>query len=514
MSARWSRSWSRSGCSSRRWPTRARWWRARPGCCTRSTRWWGWWRRTGGSSSARGRTSSPSSRSRPLRPCSCWSAASSTSGGRSAASPTSSERRGAMAQFAINAAGLGKDYVVGVRRGYKTLREGLTSAAGAPLRLFTRRGPAPSEEHVLRALDDLTFTVEEGQTVGFVGHNGAGKSTLLKVLSRITEPTRGRVDVRGRIGSLLEVGTGFHPELTGRENIYLNGAVLGMSRQEITRRFDDIVAFADVERFLETPVKRYSSGMYVRLAFSVATHLEPEVLIVDEVLSVGDAAFQRRSLSRMAEVAKQGRTVLFVSHNLAVVQALCERAIVLDRGRVIADGPTEAAVADYLRTLEQAATGDLLVRTDRAGRGAVLVESVAVSGGRSGVLCSGAPLVVDVAVTGVLRDATCSITIVNALGQPVATLDSGREGPEDRFVDDPRRFRCAVPALPLVPGRYRLDVTLTGDGYEQDSIPAAAVFDVEQGLLDGRPVTGDASGDVAVRHSWHVPGTVQSAGGE
>src|SRR2546421_12758153 len=188
------------------------------------------------------------------------------------------------------------------------------------------------------ALKDVSFQVKRGEVLGIVGRNGAGKSTLLKVLSRITNPTAGRVHLRGRVGSLLEVGTGFHPELTGRENVYLNGAILGMPRREIARKFDEIVAFAEVERFIDTPVKRYSSGMYLRLAFAVAAHLDPDVLLVDEVLSVGDAEFQRKSLGKMREVTGEGRTILFVSHNMAAIRALCDRVILLDAGRVVLDG--------------------------------------------------------------------------------------------------------------------------------------------------------------------------------
>ena len=203
------------------------------------------------------------------------------------------------------------------------------------------------------------MTIASGEVVGLIGHNGAGKSTLLKILSRITEPSAGYADVTGRVGSLLEVGTGFHPELTGRENIFLNGSILGMRRAEIRARFDEIVEFAEIERFLDTPVKRYSSGMSVRLAFAVAAHLEPEILLVDEVLAVGDAAFQRKSLAKMTEVADEGRTIIFVSHNLSIIQALCERGVLLERGRITADGPVKETVNRYLTGLEEVSGGDL-----------------------------------------------------------------------------------------------------------------------------------------------------------
>ncbi len=237
---------------------------------------------------------------------------------------------------------------------YLTLREALTGAVRAPLDRLRRH--RQSTEDTFWALKSISFDVEQGEIVGIIGRNGAGKSTLLKILSRITEPTTGRVDLYGRVGSLLEVGTGFHPELSGRENIYLNGAILGMSHSEIERQFDEIVAFAEVERFLDTPVKRYSSGMYLRLAFAVAAHLNPEILIVDEVLAVGDAQFQKKCLGKISEVSRQGRTVLFVSHNMDAVRKLCNRAILLERGKIDMKGDTEVVLKKYLETGVKAAS--------------------------------------------------------------------------------------------------------------------------------------------------------------
>jgi len=258
-----------------------------------------------------------------------------------------------MTEPVIEVEELGKRYRLGgTPGGYQTLRDVLASLFS---RLGRRKPPEPAE--TIWALRGISFTVERGQVLGIIGRNGAGKSTLLKVLSRVTEPTEGQARIRGRVGSLLEVGTGFHPELTGRENVYLNGAILGMRRAEIDRKFDEIIEFSEVERFVDTPVKRYSSGMYLRLAFAVAAHLEPEILIVDEVLAVGDAEFQRKCLGKMSDVAQEGRTVLFVSHNMSAILRLTQQCLVLDRGRIVRQGPTPEAVDAYL-TGGQVASGE------------------------------------------------------------------------------------------------------------------------------------------------------------
>jgi lipopolysaccharide transport system ATP-binding protein len=261
--------------------------------------------------------------------------------------------------MAIQVRDLGKRYQIGASVDYRTLRETLVQAAGAPFRWLSRtlRASEAVDQDYIWALRHVDFEVERGQVLGIVGKNGAGKSTLLKLLSRITEPTEGKAIIQGRVGSLLEVGTGFHPELTGRENIYLNGAILGMRRTEIESKFDEIVSFAEVEKFIDTPVKRFSSGMYLRLAFAVAAHLEPEILLVDEVLAVGDAAFQRKCLGKMSDVAQQGRTVLFVSHNMAAVLRLTQETIVIDQGRLVMRAPTPEAV-DYYMTSGLAQSGE------------------------------------------------------------------------------------------------------------------------------------------------------------
>jgi homopolymeric O-antigen transport system ATP-binding protein len=257
-----------------------------------------------------------------------------------------------MSQPAVRAEGIGKYYRLGQRVRYRTLRDTLTDAVRAPFRKAQTAIAFndAQNERGFWALADVSFEIQQGDVVGIIGRNGAGKSTLLKILSRITEPTKGRAAIHGRVGSLLEVGTGFHPELSGRENIFLNGAIIGMRRSEITRMFDAIVAFAEVEPFIDTPIKHYSSGMYLRLAFAVAAHLDPEILLVDEVLAVGDVAFQKKCLGKMTEVATAGRTVLFVSHNLGVVTNLCSRGILLDHGHVIADGGARETVTRYIES--------------------------------------------------------------------------------------------------------------------------------------------------------------------
>src|SRR3954462_7570107 len=259
-----------------------------------------------------------------------------------------------MTDVAIRCEALAKQYEIGEREAYKALRDVITEAVAAPfrrLRAAARHSSAPNgsgEKPTIWALKDVSFEIPRGEVVGVIGRNGAGKSTLLKILSRITEPTSGYADVVGRVGSLLEVGTGFHPELTGRENISLNGGILGMSRAEIRQNFDAIVEFAGIGRFIDTPVKRYSSGMFVRLAFAVAAHLEPAILIIDEVLAVGDVAFQAKCLGKMEDVARGGRTVLFVSHNMGAVKSLCTRAVTLDGGQVVCDSTPDIAIAEYL----------------------------------------------------------------------------------------------------------------------------------------------------------------------
>ncbi|MDQ3849119.1 MAG: ABC transporter ATP-binding protein [Actinomycetota bacterium] len=267
-----------------------------------------------------------------------------------------------MSDVAVRAVELGKIYRIGERQPYRTIRDVIAAGARARLRRLSpvrHRSPGSgraTDREWIWALDDVSFELGEGEALGIIGRNGAGKSTLLKVLSRITEPTKGHAVISGRVGALLEVGTGFHPELTGRENIALNGAILGMQRVEIDRKFDEIVTFAGVERFIDTPVKRYSSGMHARLAFAVAAHLEPDILVVDEVLAVGDAEFQKKCMGKMGDAARSGRTVLFVSHNMTAIESLCSRAIWLEEGRCVADGAPSEVISRYLTTSFSALT--------------------------------------------------------------------------------------------------------------------------------------------------------------
>jgi lipopolysaccharide transport system ATP-binding protein len=278
-----------------------------------------------------------------------------------------------MSDTVIRVENLSKRYVLGAKESLpKTRREAISAMVGAPLKYVRSLWGEASQEEAFWALKDVSFEVKAGEVVGIIGRNGAGKSTLLKILSRITKPSSGRAEIRGRVGSLLEVGTGFHPELTGRENIYLNGAILGMRRWEIDKKFDEIVAFAEIDRFLDTPVKRYSSGMYMRLAFAVAAHLEPDILVVDEVLSVGDAEFQKKCLGKMQDVAtKDGRTVLFVTHNMETIRHLCHQSILINKGNILFQGEVDTAIRKYTHANSDSdlATFEIIPPNDRAIEG-------------------------------------------------------------------------------------------------------------------------------------------------
>jgi homopolymeric O-antigen transport system ATP-binding protein len=376
-----------------------------------------------------------------------------------------------VSDVAIQVDGVGKRYRLGRRESYATLRDVLADVVASPFQWVAGRqggGVDRAQDETLWALREVTFSVARGEVLGLIGRNGAGKSTLLKVLSRITEPTTGMVKLHGRVGSLLEVGTGFHPELTGRENVFLNGAILGMRRAEIARKFDEIVAFAETERFIDTAVKHYSSGMYMRLAFAVAAHLEAEILVVDEVLAVGDAAFQRKCMGKMGDVAHAGRTVLFVSHNLEAIQRLCTRALLLDRGRVEADGPAPALVARYLSGISsRARPNEWIDLSDitRLGSGPPRFVAVQYASDRAAIgfqPCTGAPLEFGVAVhSDAERDvSSLAVTLYNQLGTKLVNADSHAIDLPIRLRPGRNELRIRIEHLYLNPGLYRLGLWL------------------------------------------------------
>jgi lipopolysaccharide transport system ATP-binding protein len=371
---------------------------------------------------------------------------------------------------AIRVENISKKFRLGARRigGYRTLRETIVDAARAPLSKFRRRVRTPGERptaedaNSLSALRDVSLEVQPGEVVGLIGRNGAGKSTLLKILSRITEPTAGRVELRGRVGSLLEVGTGFHNELTGRENIYLNGGILGMGRREVARKFDEIIAFAEMERFLDTPVKHYSSGMYVRLAFAVAAHLDLEILLVDEVLAVGDLEFQKKCLQRMGSISEGGRTVIFVSHNLGIIHRLCDRVVLLRQGQVHCDGPTADVIQAYLNENLSREGHWERPRDLNSGRDVCLrrVQVLGNDGRVTGVVnCEDEfRIAIDYEVLQTSPNFEVALGIRNSEGvNIVVSLDSDTGKWPDRIrPTGTYRSVCRIPAHLLAPGTYFL----------------------------------------------------------
>jgi lipopolysaccharide transport system ATP-binding protein len=393
-----------------------------------------------------------------------------------------------MSDFAIRVAGLGKQYRLGGASPYQSLRERIGGLASAPLRFLKR--DSQSEAANFWALKDVSFDVRRGEVMGVIGRNGAGKSTLLKVLSRITEPTEGEADLKGRVGSLLEVGTGFHGELSGRENIFLNGAILGMKRAEVLRKFDDIIDFAEVEKFLDTPVKHYSSGMYMRLAFAVAAHLEPEILVVDEVLAVGDADFQKKCLGKMGEVARGGRTVLFVSHNMGAVQNLCHRALLLDRGRVRLIGGATEAIQCYMTTSRQL-DGKLNIAGRRfAPKQVEILDGwIERDGVRTGSLQFGdtATVVLRVAIREQVRFSV-ELLLRQQDGLPVAFAPSGLgKGWEINPPPGEITVRCRLPKAHYAAGPYSIDVIAAVTGMQfLDYVESGLGFEVEGVAIGGR----------------------------
>ncbi len=391
----------------------------------------------------------------------------------------------------ISVKNLSKEYRLGTREAYGSLRDTVMSALNAPLRRLRSNGQ--TEERIW-ALRQVSFEVAPGEVVGIIGRNGAGKSTLLKILSRITEPTTGRVELYGRVGSLLEIGTGFHPELTGRENVFLNGAVLGMRRSEIEKKFNEIVAFAELEKFLDTPVKRYSSGMYMRLAFAVASHLEPEILMVDEVLAVGDAAFQKKCLGKMGEVAREGRTVLFVSHNMIAIQSLCSRVLWLNDGKIAEDGSSSEVVSNYLKRSwgETSVAEEVWEEIAAApGNDVVRLHRIRVrprDGNSDGPLTMKTEFLIEVEYWNLLPDARLHITLHLYTEQDIIAFTTGsgadlawRERPMPRGL-----FRCVcyVPSDLLNAGRHRFVVLVVKDKtsiiYRHESLVSFEILDLQE----------------------------------
>jgi lipopolysaccharide transport system ATP-binding protein len=408
-----------------------------------------------------------------------------------------------MPEIVISVENLSKRYLIGHQSAEREQYMALRDIIGREARNFVRKatdlvrgrqivqGDAVED---LWALKNVSFEVRQGDVIGIVGRNGAGKSTLLKILSRITEPTEGRVRLRGRVGSLLEVGTGFHPELSGRENIYLNGAILGMKRAEIDHKFDEIVAFAEIDKFVDTPVKRYSSGMYVRLAFAVAAHLEPDILVVDEVLAVGDVAFQKKCLGKIQDVAAtQGRTVLFVSHNMAAVESMCSHSLLLVDGHCVAQGDTSAIIQDYLRALSKLSGTPLQERTDRQGSGDLRFVSMTLedSAGNpiSNVQCGGCATFhfrLENRTEHELRNIQISLGIDTEIGQRVTLWDTELiNSPILSLGPGETSVRVIVSRFPLNEGRYSLTMFSTVNGIVSDWIKQGAFFDVEAGNYYG-----------------------------
>lgn len=419
---------------------------------------------------------------------------------------------------AIRVDSLWKQYRYG-QLGYGTLRHDLQSwwagrrgrsDPNAKLHSGRSRREGAGSEGRFWALTDVSFDVERGDVVGIVGANGAGKSTLLKIMSRVTCPTNGTIRLRGRLASLLEVGTGFHPELTGRENVFLNGVILGMTRSEVQRKFDEIVCFSGLERFIDTPVKRFSSGMYVRLAFSVAAHLEPEILVVDEVLAVGDAEFQKRCLGKLQTVARDGRTVIFVSHNVASVAALCRKGLWLDAGRLRLSGPVEEVLDRYLASLESNAESPLASRVDRNGTGSNALTDVVIRASESrsaGTVSTGGPCSIQLSWRGEgpVFAPLFRLSFYARSGAPVLHLDSRAAGLDVRELPASGSVICEIPRLPLTEGHYRVNVSLSSGSETLDHVSGARLVTVNAGDFFGTGVTASGLHDVCVvDQRWKV----------
>jgi len=425
-----------------------------------------------------------------------------------------------MSETVIKVQNLSKQYRIGTKEGYKTFRETLVDAAKAPFqKISTLINPQSAirnpQSETIWALKDVSFEVKQGEVIGIIGRNGAGKTTLLKILSKITEPTEGRVELKGRIGSLLEVGTGFHPELTGHENVYLYGAILGMDRWEVTRKFDEIVAFAGIEKFIETPVKRYSSGMYMRLAFAVAAHMEPEILLVDEVLAVGDMAFQRKCLGKMGEVSKEGRTVLFVSHNMAAVENLCQRGVMLNQGRIEYIGSQTEAINQYLSD-SSIKVLSLRDRTDRQGSGEIKVVGIEIRDDEDNILetvRSGQSITLrfyyEIKSKVKLSRVLAGFALQTQFGVNVFLQHNRLTESDFGLLDRNGFFSCNINKLPLPASKYKINYSIMPnngrDGTFFDRMQDAASLTVIDGDFFGSgEVPPISHGVCLVDASWDV----------
>lgn len=356
------------------------------------------------------------------------------------------------------------------------------------------------------ALNNISFDVKQGDALGIIGRNGAGKSTLLKILSQVTSPSAGTVKIKGRVASLLEVGTGFHPELTGRENVFLNGAILGMTKAEIQSKFDEIVAFAEIEKFIDTPVKRYSSGMYVRLAFAVAAHLEPEILIIDEVLAVGDAQFQKKCLGKMQAVGNEGRTVLFVSHNMSVVSTLCDKGILLENGRVVVNGAITDAVSSYVSQMVESNSAKYIGKEFSPGEPHITTAMVQDSAGKPvQTVSSGAKVQFSFGIGNTRKGLTLNFSIYNMGGFKLVNFNTINLSAFDRTANNDE-FLCLIDELLLSEGTYRVAVALVDGGVIIQHIDTALIFDVCCTTVRGRQIVNANFGtNVIMHHQWYVP---------
>jgi len=425
-----------------------------------------------------------------------------------------------MTQPAILVENLGKRYQIGTReQGARTLRETLVDLAQAPLRRLRSLSGSDETAEEFWAIRNLSFAVQPGDVMGVIGRNGAGKSTLLKLLSRISEPTEGRAVIRGRVASLLEVGTGFHNELSGRENIFLNGAILGMPKSEIVRKFDEIVEFSGVGKFLDTPIKRYSSGMKVRLAFAVAAHLEPEILIIDEVLAVGDVDFQNKCMGKMRNVAQSGRTVIFVSHNIAAVQALCRRAILLEGGTLTGDGPTECVLEKYLKNFQGDRTSETALSTmsrTEPSRQRLMLSGKLINA--QGAVVTGISIGDSLTISVTYQSETASlrpvlgVVVKNSMG--VALFGTDNRIQAEFLPTRPcscGKIELTFDSLPLYPGVYTIDLYMGDEVRSLDSIESAMSFEVtSSNYMGAGKLPSSGCGSFLVKGSWFLQDQIEN----